>query len=145
MTTNGEREYDIIFAGGGTAACAAAGRLAKADPNLSILIIERGKSNINDPLVTTPALYAANYKPESKNVINYSAEREPSLNNRPDVSILTGGVLGGGSSVNALMYSRPLAFDLNSFGVEGWDYESLLPFAKKVNAHKYGRNGQLPC
>lgn len=33
---------DIIFAGGGTAACIAAGRLAKANPDLKILLIEGG-------------------------------------------------------------------------------------------------------
>ena len=33
-------DVDVIFAGGGTAACVAAGRLAKADPNLSILLVE---------------------------------------------------------------------------------------------------------
>lgn len=35
-------EMDIIFAGGGTAACVAAGRLAKADPDLKILLVEGG-------------------------------------------------------------------------------------------------------
>lgn len=35
-------EMDIIFAGGGTAACIAAGRLAKANPDLKILLIEGG-------------------------------------------------------------------------------------------------------
>ena len=35
-------DMDIIFAGGGTAACIAAGRLAKANPDLKILLIEGG-------------------------------------------------------------------------------------------------------
>lgn len=35
-------DMDIIFAGGGTAACVAAGRLAKANPDLKILLIEGG-------------------------------------------------------------------------------------------------------
>jgi len=35
-------DMDIIFAGGGTAACVAAGRLAKANPELKILLIEGG-------------------------------------------------------------------------------------------------------
>lgn len=38
----GMGDMDIIFAGGGTAACIAAGRLAKANPDLKILLIEGG-------------------------------------------------------------------------------------------------------
>src|SRR3954462_10257908 len=50
-------DVDIIFAGGGTAACVAASRLAKANPNLKILLVEGGKNNFNDPTVVNPAVY----------------------------------------------------------------------------------------
>jgi alcohol oxidase len=46
---------DIIFAGGGTAACVAAGRLAKANPDLKILLVEGGKNNFQDPTIVNPA------------------------------------------------------------------------------------------
>ena len=44
---------------GGTAACIIAGRLAQADPSMSILIIEGGKNNLNDLSVTNSAIYLA--------------------------------------------------------------------------------------
>ncbi|KAG8770575.1 hypothetical protein FRC12_004179 [Ceratobasidium sp. 428] len=59
-------EVDIIFAGGGTAACVAAGRLAAANPELEILLIEQGPNNFNDPTVTTPALWMSHLTPASK-------------------------------------------------------------------------------
>jgi alcohol oxidase len=59
-------DVDIIFAGGGTAACVAAGRLAKANPDLKILLVEGGKNNLNDPTVTNPALYLTHLAPDSK-------------------------------------------------------------------------------
>lgn len=60
------KEVDIIFAGGGTAACVAAGRLAKANPDLKILLVESGPDNFNNPAVVNPALYLSHLVPNSK-------------------------------------------------------------------------------
>lgn len=65
------RDYDIIFAGGGTTACVAAGRLAAAEPSLSILMIERGKNNLNDPITNHPAIFIANLLPETQKAVFY--------------------------------------------------------------------------
>jgi choline dehydrogenase-like flavoprotein len=62
-------DMDIIFAGGGTAACIAAGRLAKAHPELKILLIEGGKNNFEDPTVRNPALFLSHLTPESQTAI----------------------------------------------------------------------------
>jgi len=62
-------EVDIIFAGGGTAACVAAGRLAKANPDLKILLVEGGRNNFNDPTVTNPAVYLSHLAPDSKTAL----------------------------------------------------------------------------
>jgi alcohol oxidase len=62
-------DVDIIFAGGGTAACVAAGRLAKANPDLKILLVEGGKNNFNDPTVTNPAVYLSHLAPDSKTAL----------------------------------------------------------------------------
>lgn len=62
-------EMDIIFAGGGTAACVAAGRLAKANPDLRILLIEGGRNNFQDPTVVNPAVYLSHLAPDSKTAL----------------------------------------------------------------------------
>jgi choline dehydrogenase-like flavoprotein len=62
-------DMDIIFAGGGTAACVAAGRLARANPDLRILLIERGGVNIEDPNIRRPALFRSHLEPGSKTAI----------------------------------------------------------------------------
>lgn len=62
-------DMDIIFAGGGTAACVAAGRLAKANPDLKILLVEGGKNNYEDPTVRNPALYLTHLAPDSKTAL----------------------------------------------------------------------------
>ena len=60
---------DVIFAGGGTAACVAAGRLAKANPDLKILLLEGGKNNYNDPTVVNPAVYLSHLAPDSETAL----------------------------------------------------------------------------
>ncbi len=62
-------DVDIIFAGGGTAACVTAGRLAKANPDLKILLVEGGRNNYNDPTVTNPAVYLSHLAPDSKTAL----------------------------------------------------------------------------
>lgn len=66
---DGTGEVDIIFAGGGTAACVAAGRLAKANPDLKILLVEGGRNNFNDPTITNPAVYLSHLAPDSKTAL----------------------------------------------------------------------------
>jgi alcohol oxidase len=67
-------DMDVIFAGGGTAACVAAGRLAKASPELKILLIEVGKNNYQDPTVVNPALLLTHLDANSKTaLVNLSA------------------------------------------------------------------------
>ncbi|OAQ87788.1 alcohol dehydrogenase [Purpureocillium lilacinum] len=135
MTTHQEgREYDIIFAGGGTAACIAAGRLAKADPNLSILLVEGGRNNHNDPTVVSPAIYLSHLAPGSQTALFYQANKEKALNDREAI-VPSGGMLGGGSSINFMMYTRAQGIDYDSWKTEGWDAKSLIPLAKKLETY----------
>lgn len=122
-SSNLKSEYDVVFVGGkfcyrndsrvlspdkqlgGTAACVTAGRLAKADPNLSILLIEQGHNNLDDPTVVTPAMFLSHLFTGSETVLFHSAKRESSLADRALV-VPSGGILGGGSSINFTMYTR---------------------------------------
>ena len=110
-----------------------AGRLAKANPDLSILLIESGKNNLNDPTVINPAIFLANLAPDSQKALLYKAKASKHLNGREAV-VSTGGMLGGGSSINFMMYTRAQGCDYDSWKTEGWDFKSLLPFFKKVGS-----------
>jgi choline dehydrogenase-like flavoprotein len=66
-TTHGA--VDVIFAGGGTAACVAAGRLSRAKPELKILLIEGGRNNYQDPTVLTPAFTRSHLAPNSQTAL----------------------------------------------------------------------------
>ncbi|KXJ94135.1 GMC oxidoreductase [Microdochium bolleyi] len=133
-------EVDVIIAGGGTAGCIVASRLSDADPNLSILVIEGGQNNHNLPEIVNPILYLSNIAPTSKNALFWKARKSNYLADR-EVIVPTGGVLGGGSSINFMMYTRAQRSDFDSWKTEGWSADELLPYMKKLETY-HGRGQQ---
>ncbi|UQC84061.1 GMC oxidoreductase [Colletotrichum lupini] len=87
-------EVDVIIAGGGTAACVLAGRLAAADPQLSILVIEGGTNNRDVPNVVHPAFFLDHLAPTSKTAIFYQGNVSDKLAGRGPI-VPAGGILGG--------------------------------------------------
>ena len=94
-------------------------------------MIEGGKNNYNDPAVTTPLLLLSHLAPTSTSMIHYKTARESQLANR-EIVVPCGGILGGGSSVNVMMYSRALREDYDSWETPGWTADDMIPFLKKV-------------
>ncbi|KAI0024955.1 alcohol oxidase-like protein [Xylariomycetidae sp. FL0641] len=127
-------EVDVIIAGGGTAGCIVASRLADAAPGLSILLIEHGPDSAGNPLVRHPLLWRANLAPQSGTNIYYVAKEESQLSGR-GIPVATGGILGGGSSINLSIYTRPQAVDYDAWNMPGWSAQDLLPFINKSETY----------
>lgn len=119
---------------GGTAGCVVAARLSDVDPKLSILVVERGSNNWKDPTVTNPLFFMQNIlelgEPKPR-MMFYQGKNEPNLANRA-LAIPTGSILGGGSSINMLTYTRPQREDLDGWNMPGWSADDMLPYMKKV-------------
>ncbi|KAH9983847.1 alcohol oxidase-like protein [Xylariaceae sp. FL0662B] len=131
-------EVDVIVAGGGTAACIVASRLADADKSLTILVIEAGDNNYNVPTIVNPIFLFTHVLPTSNTALFYKGGNETQLANR-EVVVPSGGVLGGGSSINFLTYSRAQRSDFDSWETPGWSAEELLPYLQKLeNYHGQG-------
>lgn len=130
MAGNLRRVTDTILIGG-TAGCVVASRLSDADPSLSILVIEGGQNNYNDPSIIHPLLFLSHLMPTSKATLFYQGTKEPQLGNR-EVVVASGGILGGGSSINVLTYSRAQREDYDAWQMPGWSSNDLLPLMKKV-------------
>ncbi|KAI0398125.1 alcohol oxidase-like protein [Xylariaceae sp. FL0594] len=126
-------EVDVIVIGGGTAGCIVASRLSDADPNLSVLVIEKGENNYNVPGVTTPAFAFSNISP-GKTVTIHAARKEEALANR-QLSLLAGAMLGGGSSINFMVYARAQRSDFDSWNTPGWSAEDVLPYMRKLETY----------
>ncbi|KAH8807810.1 alcohol dehydrogenase [Xylogone sp. PMI_703] len=129
-------EYDVIIAGGGTAACVIAGRLASADPSLSILVIEEGRNNYKDPTIRNPVVFLSHLSPGSKTAKFYKAKPSEDVLGR-EVIVPTGNVLGGGSSINFMLYTRAQGIDFDSWKSEGWYSDDMLPFLNKIESYHY--------
>ncbi|KIY51711.1 alcohol oxidase [Fistulina hepatica ATCC 64428] len=127
-------KYDIVFAGGGTAACVTAGRLAAADPSLKILLIESGEHTKGLDTHSQPARYFSHLGPTSKTVTFNIGRPSEHLGGRSLVTP-SGRCVGGGSSVNFMMYTRASASDYDDWETiyenPGWGSKDLVPLLKK--------------
>ena len=119
--------FDYIIVGAGSAGCVLADKLS-ANGRHSVLLIEAGPSDRRF-WVQTPIGYGATYTDPKVNWRFYS-EAEAGLGNRK-MYMPRGKVLGGSSSINALVYHRGQSSDYDDWkraGNVGWDYNSILPF-----------------
>ena len=122
---------DVIVVGGGSAGCAMAARLAE-DPQLNVLLLEAGDTD--DVLASrVPALVATVVQnPEFD--WKYTVEPDASIGGRADVWP-AGKRLGGGSSINGMMYVRGHAWDYDEWarrGANGWSASDVLPYFKRL-------------
>lgn len=104
-------EVDIIVCGGGSSGCVPTGRLANLDHKLQVLCIEAGENNLNNPWVYRPGIYPKNMKLDSSTATFYYSRPSEWLDGRRAV-VPCAHILGGGSSINFMMYTRGGCFQL---------------------------------
>ncbi|KAI5787780.1 hypothetical protein FPQ18DRAFT_344911 [Pyronema domesticum] len=122
-------EPDVIICGGGTAACIIAGRLARGNPTLNVLLIEAGENSYLVPEVIQPGSYL--HQQSGSRLKNYPSIPSEHLRGK-SIVVPQGHGLGGGSAVNFLMYTRASASDFDDWQTPGWTYSDLLPLLKKL-------------
>lgn len=123
--------FDYIIVGGGSSGCVMANRLSK-DPNKKVLLIESGRQD-KSMWIHTPATFFKVVE-KGRDMVVYEGEPSKDLNDRPSV-VLQGGVIGGGSSVNAMLYVRGQSQDYDSWaqlGNKGWSYADVLPVFRSL-------------
>jgi len=138
-------DYDYIIVGGGPAGCVLANRLSE-DASVKVLLLEAGGSDWN-PLFHMPAGFAR----MTKGVASWGWETVPQKHLKNRVLRYTQAkVIGGGSSINAQIYTRGNAADYDLWagedGCAGWDYRHVLPYFKRAednqrfndDFHSYG-------
>jgi choline dehydrogenase len=121
------RRSDIVVVGGGSAGCVVAARLSE-DPARSVLLIEEGPDPQPIPDIIANPRRQGELILESDYVRLYDVERLDGST----FPLISGKVLGGGSSVNNLGVMRPLRRDFDAwarYGGPAWSYEALLPLA----------------
>ncbi|MED5531941.1 MAG: GMC family oxidoreductase N-terminal domain-containing protein, partial [Pseudomonadota bacterium] len=122
-------EYDYVIAGGGSAGCVLASRLAEKS-TMSVCLVEAGGKGRNI-FIKMPAGNGFVFG-NPKLDWGYSSTPQKELNNRR-IYFARGKALGGTSIVNGMIYMRGIPSDYDSWrqmGLEGWGYEDLLPYFK---------------
>lgn len=130
-------KFDYIVVGAGTAGCILASRLSE-DPANRVLLLEAG-GNDNWIWFHIPVGYLfAIGNPRADWM--FRTEAEPGLNGR-SLAYPRGKVIGGCSSINAMIAMRGQAADYDSWkdlGLTGWGWEDVLPTFKKMEDHFLG-------
>ena len=123
--------FDYVVVGAGSAGCAIAARLSE-DPGVSVCLLEAGGAD-KSVLVHAPAGVAA-MVPTRINNWAYQTVPQQGLNGRRGYQP-RGKVLGGSSSINAMLYVRGHRWDYDhwaSLGNAGWSYDEVLPYFKRA-------------
>jgi len=129
--------YDYIIVGAGSAGCVLAAELSAADAK--VLIIESG-GNDDAPTILDPSVWFYNLA----GPLDYHLPIQPSprLGNR-NFNMALGHVLGGGSSINGLVWGRGMQRDFDGWaenGAEGWAFADVLPVFKAQEDWEGGAN-----
>lgn len=143
-----QKRYDYIITGGGSSGCVLAARLSE-DPDVSVLLVEAGGAD-SHYLFHWPAGFAK----MTKGIASWGWSTVPQRHMQNRVLWYTQAkVIGGGSSINAQVYTRGNAKDYDDWrdeaGCEGWGFRDVLPYFKRAEGNErfgddyHGTDGPL--
>lgn len=130
-------DYDFIIVGAGSAGCILANRLSASGEH-SVLLLEAGGSDRHWMIAMPTALsYPMNTKRFNW---GFETQAEAGLDGRR-LDCPRGLGLGGSSSINGMAFVRGNSEDFNEWereGAQGWNYESCLPYFKRLETWQGG-------
>lgn len=130
--------HDFVIVGGGTAGCVLANRLS-ADPTKRVLLIDAGSRDLS-PYIRVPA---GNLFATIRYNWGYTGEPDTSRGGLRDFWP-AGKAIGGGSSINGMMFVRGNPADYEAWerlGCTGWGYDSVLPYFIRAERSEIGDVG----
>ncbi|KAJ3556842.1 hypothetical protein NM688_g1799 [Phlebia brevispora] len=120
--------FDYVIVGGGTAGLTLAARLSE-DPSKTVLVLEGGGANVQDPNILRPASFGAHFGNEQY-CFDYQSIEQAHLSDRK-IDLQRGKGLGGSSAINFLCWTKPSVKDIDDFerlGNPGWNWDNYESF-----------------
>ncbi|ORW95552.1 oxidoreductase [Mycobacterium sp. IEC1808] len=131
MNTELKPRYDVIVCGAGSSGSVIAGRLAE-NPDIAVLLLEAGGSD-DVPSVTDASQWPSNLGSERD--WRFMSEPDPRLHGRA-IAFSMGRVLGGGSSINLMIWARGHRSDWDHYasesGESAWGYQAILDLYRRI-------------
>jgi choline dehydrogenase len=128
--------FDYIVVGAGSAGCVVAARLTE-DPGVRVLLLEAGGAD-RHPFIHIPAAFARLFK----TAVDWQLSTEPQEHlHQRRIYWPRGKVLGGSSSINAMIYVRGHRQDYDEWqalGNDAWSFADVLPYFKKSENQERG-------
>jgi choline dehydrogenase len=129
--------YDYIIVGAGSAGCVLAARLS-ADSGVSVLLLEAGPVDDAEEIHAPAAMNRLFQTAYDWNYLTVPQHRAAGRS----IYWPRGKVLGGSSSINAMIYVRGSRHDFQSWrdehGCTGWGYEDLMPYFRRAEDNSRG-------
>nr|XP_039252741.1 uncharacterized GMC-type oxidoreductase Mb1310-like [Styela clava] len=145
-------EYDFIVVGAGASGAVVASRLSEI-PDANVLLLEAGSTDLKYPIIDIPFAARQGYRSEydwNYNIVPQKRNLQASLGVE---QWPRGKVLGGSTSLNAMIYIRGSPHDFDSWedhGAEGWSWKNVEPYFRKIEdavdpemSANLGRGGPL--
>jgi choline dehydrogenase len=129
---------DYVIVGSGSAGCVLAARLSE-DPDVQVLLLEAGGPDTAAE-IHVPAMFPIMFK--SSLDWDLTGEEEPGLDRRR-LYLPRGRMIGGCSSINAMIYLRGNRVDYDDWaagGAAGWSYDEVLPYFKRGEDNERGES-----
>ncbi|KAJ7162668.1 alcohol oxidase [Mycena crocata] len=126
------KKFDYIVIGGGTTGLTVAARLSE-DPSVSVLVLEAGGTNLDDPDLLTPASFGSHFGNPKYDWALQTVPQAACQNRCFPFS--RGKGLGGSSGINYFQYHRPAKSDIEAFGAlgnAGWNWDLLDRYYAKA-------------
>ena len=132
---------DYVIVGAGSAGCVLAARLSE-DPAVQVTLLEAGPPDTSVLIHCPAGLGVMAHSPRARHAFNWAFETVPQagLNGRRGYQP-RGKVLGGSSSVNAMIYTRGVPQDYDAWAAEGnagWGWDKVLPVFKRAEHNERG-------
>ncbi|MYK31922.1 MAG: alanine-phosphoribitol ligase, partial [Boseongicola sp. SB0670_bin_30] len=122
-----EAGFDYVIVGGGSAGCVLANRLSE-DPDVRVLLLEAGGRD-RHPLIHMPVGFAK--MTDGPHTWGFATAPQKHANNR-EIAYAQARVIGGGSSINAEVFTRgnPVDYDrwAEQEGCDGWAFKDIQPY-----------------
>jgi choline dehydrogenase len=130
--------YDYIVVGAGSAGCIVAARLSEA-PSSRVLLVEAGGSDRTSLIMAMPGALPFVYQ-NSRISWGFRSGPEPHLDGKT-IDEKAGKVIGGTSSINAMIFNRGNPMDFDGWardGLSDWDFAHVLPYFRKMESFADG-------